>query len=166
VCAREHEHEEGKFHCIDMSVDDDENDVCFEQQLMQCLLEEFEVIEREDGEIPICEYEIEVCSMNVPENTKAFADNLCSFAGISEYECNHVEDVASPNVKSMCSTEIATDIYKGIDIEPAVAKEELRHEVLACKPNANGKEKVNHFEFEAMYDEENTIMISLIPDFR
>jgi len=31
VCAGKHEYEEGKFHCMDISVDDDQNDVCFEQ---------------------------------------------------------------------------------------------------------------------------------------
>ncbi|MGU4934808.1 hypothetical protein MAY13_23075, partial [Escherichia coli] len=69
-------------------MDDDQNDVCFEQQLMQYLSDEFEVTECEDGEIPMCESEIERCLMNVPESTKPFADNLCSFAGISENECN------------------------------------------------------------------------------
>jgi len=48
---------------------------------------------------------------------------MCSSAGISENECNHVEDVASTDVKGMCSTEIATDICEGIDIEPAAAEE-------------------------------------------
>ena len=53
VCVGKHEHKEGKFHCMDISVDDDQNDVCFEQQLMQCLSDEFEVTECEDGEIPL-----------------------------------------------------------------------------------------------------------------
>jgi len=34
---------------------------------MQCLSDEFEVTECENGEISVCESEIEWCLMNVPE---------------------------------------------------------------------------------------------------
>jgi len=74
------------------------------------------VAECKVGEIPTCESEIERCLMNVPESTNVFADNLCSFVGISEYECNHLVDVARRDIEGMCSTEIATDICKRIDI--------------------------------------------------